>query len=87
MSLDVFEAFVSGYSDRLLDSQLLAVQSGYWAAYYTNSKHPKPLKQILESMVMKHVCTLKPSSSAPKPDVDVEAFLAQEERFKKKLLG
>ena len=87
MSLDVLNAFVGGYSDRLLDGQLLTVQSGYWAAYYNNSKHPKSLKTISESLIQRHQRVPRSSKDSLKPDVDVEAFLAQEELFKQKLLG
>lgn len=81
MSLDVLLAYVHGCSDRLFDQQVLAVQVGFWAGYYVKSKHPKSLKNIVDSMIAKKDKRAKVSA----PDVDVEAFLAAEERFKSRL--
>ena len=86
MSMDMFKAYIQGYSDRLFDQQILSVQSGYWAAYYSNAKHPKPLKTLIAEMTRKKNKTeQKKSKNVVKPEVDVSAFLAQEERFLKKL--
>lgn len=48
MSLDMVLAVSRGYQDRQVDFQCLAVQIGYWAAYYTNGgkKAKKPLQVI-----------------------------------------
>ena len=84
MSLDTFNACVEGYTDRLFDNQIVAVQSGFWSGYYGNSRKPKPLKSIIKSMFknrfkddkkQKHVDT-----------VDVEEFLRREAAFAAKLL-
>lgn len=82
LSLDQFQACVEGYLDRTFDMQILGVQSGYWAGYWgnPNRKKAKSLKYILESMVK----TRKRKTSTVKPDVDVDAFLAREARFKKR---
>lgn len=89
MSLDVFQAVVRGYSDRLLDMQILSVQSGYWAAYYIGSKHPKKPKDVAASMLRAHVKSEDKQQnvavSTPAPAVDVDTFLAREARFKAKL--
>lgn len=85
----MFQAVVKGYSDRLLDMQILSVQSGYWAAYYIGSKHPKKPKDVAASMLQVY----KQSESkqqgvtvaTPAPAVDVDTFLAREARFKAKL--
>ena len=86
MSLDMVQACIAGYADSLIDKQVVAVQTGYWSAYFANSKHPKSVKQISESIMRKHEGAQSKTSS-PRPDVDVEAFLEQEARFKAKLLN
>lgn len=80
MSLEVFQACTRGYSDRLFDQQLIAVQQGYWAGYYNRSKKPKSLKQIFEKLVKGR----NAKTSNVKPDIDVEAFLKTEAKFKNK---
>lgn len=85
MSLDVFQAYVNGYSDRLLDQQILALQTGYWAAYYTG-KHPKSVKDVSEKIMRVHKeQEHKQDKNTPRPEVDVEAFIAQEARFQEAL--
>ena len=82
MSLDVFQAYVKGYSDRMLDNQIIALQSGYWSAYYAGAKHPKPVHKIAEDMVKRHKAQDARKISTPKPDVNVDAFLEMEAQFK-----
>lgn len=87
MSLDMFNAYVLGYSDSLLDKQIIAMQTGHWAAYFVGSKHPKNPKDLAEKMHAEHAkqgakCQ---NFSAPRPEVDVEAFLETEAKFKAKL--
>ena len=87
MSLDVFTAYTKGYADRLLDQQILAMQTGHWAAYFVGSKHPKSPKELAKSMQMAHAKqdAKTQNPSAPRPDVDVENFLEMEARFKAKM--
>lgn len=85
MNLDMLQAYIKGYGDKLLDYQLIALQSGYWSAYYSGSKHPKPLQKISEDIIEKHYKQGATKISSPKPDVDVEAFLAVEAQFQAKL--
>lgn len=87
MSLDMVQACIFGYMDSVLDQQLVAVQTGFWAAYYSNSKHPKSVQQISESMLTKHarIKDAQNKASTPRPDVDVEAFLEREAKFQAKL--
>lgn len=85
MSLDMVQAVIRGYSDSLLDQQIIAVQAGYWSAYYSGSKHPKPVNAVAEEMVRKHHTQGATKMSVPRPDVDVEAFLEQKARFNSKL--
>lgn len=85
MSLDMVQTCISGYADSLLDQQILALQTGYWAAYYVGSKHPKPVSKLAEDMVSKHQKQDANATSTIRPEVDVEAFLAKEEQFKARL--
>lgn len=87
MSFDMVQACIAGYSDSLLDQSMIAVQTGYWAAYYTGAKHPKPVARISEDMIKAHNAKKDAArkAAAPRPDVDVEAFLAMEEQFKARL--
>ena len=87
MSLEVFTAYTRGYSDRLLDQQILAMQTGHWAAYFVVSKHPKSPKELAEKMCNEHKkqdAKLK-NPTAPRPEVDVEGFLEKEAKFKAQL--
>ena len=80
----MFNAYVQGYSDRLFDQQVLAVQAGFWAGYYVKAKHPKSLKSVLTSMLKKRK-QAEHRINTPAPEVDVEAFLATERQFKEKM--
>ena len=87
MPLDMFIACTKGYSDRLLDQQILAMQTGYWAAYFVGSKHPKSPKELSERMCNEHMkldAKLK-NPTSPRPEVDVEGFLEMEAKFKAKM--
>ena len=87
MSLDVFNACIKGYSNRLFDLQIISVQTGYWAGYFTRAKKPKSLKSILNSMVKAKSKEDKSSDKSIKaPEVDVDAFLAMEQRFQERRL-
>lgn len=80
MSLDVFRACTRGYMDRMFDQQILGVQNGYWAGYYSRDKKPKSIKSVIEKMMRRRN---KPSGHVE--EVDVEAFQRMEERFKQRL--
>ena len=77
---------VSGYQDHLFDMQCIAVSAGFWAGYYGNAKHPKPIKTILEKMYQVHTQVKQQHSGIvkPKPDIDLDAFLEREKRFKER---
>lgn len=84
--MDMFKACIQGYSDRLFDGQILSVQTGYWAAYYSNAKHPKPTKTIISEMSRNKLkAETKHQGRVAKPEVDVDAFLATEEQFLRRL--
>lgn len=84
MSLEVLNAYLAGYSDHLFNLQLLSIQQGYWAGYFTRVKRAKPLKKIIDELVRAHT-KKAPKNLEDKPDVDVEAFLKAEREFNKKL--
>lgn len=86
MSLDTFEAVKEGYSDRLFDYQLMCVQSGFWSGYYNNSKHPKSLNSIMDVLI-KNKFKKGHKNLQHADEVDVEAFLALEQRRKEFLDG
>lgn len=84
MSLEVLNAYLEGYSDHLFNLQLLSIQQGYWAGYFTRAKKARPLKKIIDELV-KGRTKKAPKKLEDKPDVDVEAFLQAEREFNKKL--
>ena len=81
MNLDTFNACIEGYRDRLFDNQLLAVHSGFWSGYYTNTKRPKQLSTIIDSLVRDKDKEFKKHAN----EVDVDEFLRREAEFQKKL--
>lgn len=87
MSLEMFQSCAKGYLDRMFDLQLLGIQQGYWAGYFTRSKKPKSIKSIVEKMVKaKTKRDADPKSiKTAKPEVDVETFQEMEARFQKRL--
>ena len=86
MPLDVVHACLQGYAEHLFNLQLISVQQGYWAGYFTRAKRAKPLKNIIEDLVRVHT-KKAPLQPKDKPDVDVEAFLRAEQEFQKRLRG
>lgn len=85
MSLDMVQAAIKGYGDAILDQQIIALQAGYWSAYYSGVKHPKPVSKIAEDMVRRHKQQDAKAALKPKPDVNVEAYLEMEAQFQAKL--
>lgn len=79
ISLEVFQAYVDGYTDHMFDEQLMTVHTGFWAGYYANSKHPKSVKSIITSLQNKREHDKQ--GSAHVDTVDVDAFLAMEAKF------
>lgn len=79
MSLDVFSAYVQGYSDRIHDQEALMVQAGYWSGYYMGAKHPKPLDTIIG--MLNRARKGKAASQKHSDEVDVEAFEEMERKF------
>lgn len=84
MSLEVFQVCLHGYTDRLLDQQILGVQQGYWAGYYSRAKKPKSVQSVVQKLVRTKIKEHK-SSKIEKPEVDVQAFRDMEEKFQKRM--
>lgn len=86
MSLDMFKAVIQGYSDHIFDLQLVAVHQGYWSGYYNRAKKPKNLESIIKKMFKaKEKSDSKPHVQKKVEDVNVEAFLALEQKRLSKL--
>lgn len=83
MSLETFKAIIAGYSQRLADQQELAVQSGFWAGYYSGMGRKKPVSKILEKIERARYKI----AGKRAPDVDVDSFLKTEREFKARLGG
>lgn len=84
MNIDTLNAVIQGYQDRLFDQQCIAVHQGFWAGYYSiRTKRPKPVATILNTMFRNR---MKAQNKQPHADeVDVDAFLAMEAEFKRRL--
>lgn len=74
LTLWEFNATLSGYESHLLDLRAIAVEQGYYAAYYSNVKHSKSVDKIIKSMMRK--------KSDKTPDINVAAFKVLEQNFK-----
>lgn len=84
MNIDTLNAVIQGYQDRLFDQQCLAVHQGFWAGYYSiRTKRPKPVATILNTLFRNKMKTQNKSTHAD--EVDVDAFLAMEADFKRRL--
>lgn len=63
-----------GALDKQHDDMAVALQGAYYAAYWNNSgKKGKSLEHVLKQIYK--------DPNAPKPDVNVNAFLEQKRRF------
>lgn len=80
----MLRACIAGYEDRLFDSQVLAVHSGYWAGYYGNAKKPKSLSSVIKAMINKRSKATQHTSKHV-DDVNVQAFLDKERSFKERV--
>lgn len=85
MNLPMFNAFIEGYQDHLFDLKCIAIYQGFWAGYYGNSKKPKPLTTVLNTLNKEHLSAKKrrrkgSSVSKPYAEVDVDQFLTMERK-------
>lgn len=76
-----FNACMDGYTDRCTDNAATAILTGYWSAYYNNSKKPKLPARVIEQLYEK----IDKIKSGEKPELDVDSFLAIEEQFQQRL--
>lgn len=84
MNIDTLNAVILGYQDRLFDQQCIAVHQGFWAGYYSiRTKRPKPVSAILNIMFKNRMKAQHKQVHAD--EVDVDAFLAMEAEFKRRL--
>lgn len=84
MTLDMLKAVIQGYSDHIFDLQLVCTQAGYWAGYYSRTKKPKSIKQVVSTMLHEKEAEEQKHSknkNVVKPEVDVGAFLEMERQF------
>lgn len=68
-----YNACALGASDAQRDKLALAMQQAYYTAYWNNAKRPMRLDKVIRNIYQ--------DNTAPKPDVDVSAFLARKRRF------
>lgn len=80
MSLDMLRAVIRGYTDHIFDLEIVAVYQGYWSGYYSRAKKPKTTKTIIEKMFRSKEKNSKTSKQTPAEEVDVETFLAREQK-------
>lgn len=66
-----------------LDMQSLALEAGYWSAYYNNKKHPKSVASIQKSM--RRSMDKKSGHCQEAPDVDT--YLALEKKRLQMMTG
>ena len=71
LNLGQVQAVIDGYSERILDSTIQFVWTGYYAAYFF-SKHPKKPTEIIQKLI--HESHKKDSSPVShRHDVDMDA--------------
>lgn len=80
MSLDMLRAVIQGYTDHIFDLEVVAVYQGYWSGYYNRAKKPKPTKTIIEKMFRTKERNDQKSKQTQVEEVDVETFLAREQK-------
>lgn len=73
MELYQWNAFSEGAADKRRDDLAALAQAAYLVSYWTTTKNPMKLKDILNDIYGKE--------QKVRPDVDVEAFLEQKRRM------
>ena len=80
MTLWQYNACLEGYYDHIVDLRTVAVEQGYYSAYYSNTKRPKPVNTVIENMRKQ---SKKQSTDKQKAgDPNIEAFQCLDETFK-----
>lgn len=67
------QAVIDGYSDRMLDENIQAIWTGYYAAYFF-SKHPKKPADIIQKLLAEQSKN-RSSKHSIKAPVDMDAEL------------
>lgn len=84
----MYNAFVEGSTDRQLKENTRAVATGYFAAYYTNARHKKPMKEIIAQMQrQRDISFQKVYESTQKDCVDMDAEVAKFQERERRRLG
>ena len=73
MELYQWNAFSEGAADKRRDDLAALAQAAYLVSYWTTTKNPMKLKDVLNDIYGKE--------QKVRPDVDVEAFLEQKRRM------
>ena len=73
LNIGQVQAVIDGYSDRMLDENINAIWTGYYASYYFG-KHPKKPADIIKKLLNEHYKS-KSSKCATKASVDMDAEL------------
>ena len=71
LNLGQVQAVIDGYSERILDSTIQSVWTGYYASYFFG-KHPKKPTEIIEKL-MQEFHKKRYSQVSLKQDVDMDA--------------
>ena len=71
LNLGQVQAAIDGYSERILDSTIQSVWTGYYAAYFF-SKHPKKPTEIIERLIQEKN-KQRSSKTVTKHSVDMDA--------------
>ena len=71
LNLGQVQAVIDGYSERILDSTIQSVWTGYYASYFFG-KHPKKPTEIIEKL-MQEFHKKRYSQASLKQDVDMDA--------------
>lgn len=73
LNLGQVQAVIDGYSDRMLDENIQAIWTGYYAAYFF-SKHPKKPADIIQKLLAEQSKN-RSSQRTIKAPVDMDAEL------------
>ena len=84
LNLGQVQAVIHGYSDRIIDRQVLAVWSGYYSAYFSNAKHPKKPTEIIKRILNEYSKGDSSRGNTTKEvdmDAELELFAQRDLRF------
>lgn len=76
------QAAILGYQNHLIDLRCVAVEQGYYAAYYANAKRATPVQKIIERILKGKQNSEHNSNHKSAPNPNIAAFQALEQIFK-----